>query len=232
MEAPTDEGSALLSWSGGKDAAMALFELQRAAGPTVTELLTTVAATTERTSMHGVRPALIAAQADALDLPLELVRVPGEGSNEAYERVMRETLAAARERGIETVVFADIFLEDVRAYRQAQLAETALTGAWPLWERETEALLRRFLDAGFRATIVAIDGSALPPAFVGRELTRELLADLPPDVDPCGEHGEFHTFVWDGPIFSQPVPIRTGRRLTRTLDGVSYHYVDVLPASP
>lgn len=219
----------LISWSGGKDASLALYEVLQDTRVTVDGLLTTVSATTGRTSMHGLRPAVIAAQAHALDLPIEFVEIPGDGSNEAYDRAMSVALENAAERGIDSIVFADIELEDVRAYREEQLGTSPVDGRWPLWGRETDVVANSFLNAGFRATIVVVDGEKLPPSVVGRELTPRLIVEVLTDVDPSGEHGEFHTVVWGGPLFRSDVSLRTGRRVTKELAGTPYHYVDMLP---
>lgn len=224
MDASGGREGDILSWSGGKDAAFALHER----GDAVGGLLTTISEETGRSSMHGVRPALIAAQADALGLPVTFVTIPGDGTNEAYERVMREALTGAIRDGGESILFADVFLEDVRAYREELLEGVGVAGRWPLWGRDTSELMDTFVAAGFRAVIVVVDGDALSPAFLGREVTPDLLAMLPEAVDPCGEHGEFHTFVVDGPPFDQPIGLRVGRRITRQLNGSEYHYLDLI----
>lgn len=226
MDRSAAGGGAVLSWSGGKDAAMALHERRDAVG----RLLTTVSAATGRSSMHGVRPALHTAQAAALDLPITFVEVPGDGTNESYERAMREEFERAANEGAESLLFADLFLEDVRAYREDLVDTVDLHADWPLWQRDTEALMEAFLRAGFRAVIVVVDGDALPPTWLGRELTPELVDDLPETVDPCGEHGEFHTFVFDGPPFDHPISMRFGRRITRQLGESNYHFLDLLPS--
>lgn len=208
---------------------MALAEARRT-GTEIAGLLTTVSETTGRSSMHGVRPALLVEQASVLSLPIEFVVVPEDGSNESYERVMHEALAAYANDGVDSVIFADLFLEDIRSYREELLSEVGLAGEWPLWHRDTTDLIEAFIRLGFRATIEVVDGERLPPAFLGRELTPALIDALPEHVDPCGENGEFHTFVWDGPPFDDRVSIVTGRRVTRELDGTAYLYIDMLSA--
>jgi uncharacterized protein (TIGR00290 family) len=220
---------AALAWSGGKDAAFALHAIRGAADPEVhvERLLTTYSAGTGRTSMHGLRPELIERQADALGLPLDLVELPPDPSNEAYEAAMAAAMADLADRGIERVAFADLYLSGIREYREGNLEDTPVSGYWPLWGRDTAELAREFLDAGYRATVVCVDDD-LGPSFVGREFDRAFLADLPEGVDPCGENGEFHTFVRDGPAFSAAVPVRRGRTVTRDLGEGRFHYRDLL----
>jgi len=221
---------AVLSWSGGKDAALALGAIRDSDDPEVEveRLLTTVSAETDRVTMHGVRPDLVRRQASAAGLPLDLVELPADPSNDEYERVMAATMRGYADRGIDRVVFADLFLEDVREYRESNLADSPLRGHWPLWGRDTADLAATFLSRGFSATVVCVDGSALDRSFVGRPFDRSFLADLPEAVDPCGENGEFHTFVHDGPTFDRPVRVETGRRVTREVQGVEFHYCDLL----
>jgi uncharacterized protein (TIGR00290 family) len=199
----------VLSWSGGKDSALALQAL-RAEGIEPDALLTTVTERFERVSMHGVRRELLAAQASAAGIGLVEVRIPPDCPNEVYEARMGEALA-----GFDAVAFGDLFLEDVRAYREERLAASGRRALFPLWGRDTAALARRFVADGFRATLVCVDPRRLDPSFAGRELDEDLLAELPADVDPCGENGEFHTFVHAGPVFEAPVPVETGERVER-----------------
>lgn len=217
-----------LSWSGGKDAALALDTLRADDSVRVTTLLTTVSAATERTTMHGVRPELVEAQADAVSLPIRLVTLPADPSNDEYEARMRAVHGELAAEGVERVAFGDLFLEDVRAYRESNLADSALSGLWPLWGRDTETLAREFVDRGFRAIVVCVDGSALDESFAGREYDASLLADRPDGVDPCAEHGEFHTFVVDGPGFASPVEVERGAVVTREIQGTAFHYRDLL----
>lgn len=217
--------SVVVAWSGGKDAAYALYDLP--ASVEIVELFTTINATHDRSTMHGVRRSLHERQADAIDYPLNQVVLPSEPTNEEYRRRMTDVFDRYRERGVDRIVFADINLEDVRSYREELLDEAGTDGYWPLWERDTTELVGEFLDAGFRATLVAVDGDALDASFVGRELDRGLLADLPEGVDPCGENGEFHTFVWDGPLFDAPLPVSVTETVTRTLGETPFHYADL-----
>jgi uncharacterized protein (TIGR00290 family) len=206
---------ALISWSSGKDAAHALWEVRRTRIVRPVGLLTTVNEAFGRVSMHGVREQLLRMQADALGLPLTTVRIPYPCPNEVYEREMRRALDAALSAGIRHVVFGDLFLEDIRTYREARLAEVGMEGVFPLWRRPTEALAKEMVRTGLRARLVCVDPRALGAPFAGREFDDRLLADLPPAVDPCGERGEFHTFVTDTPLFRSPIRVRQGEVVTR-----------------
>ncbi len=217
---------AIMSWSGGKDSAMALYEVRRVGGWEIGGLLTTITQDYDRVCMHGVRTALLEQQAAALGLPLDKVYLDANGSQEAYDAKMRAYLARCRERGIQAVIFGDLFLQDVRQYRERNLAQAGMQAVFPLWGQDTRALAERFLHAGFQAIITCVDLQALPPGFVGRRYDRALLADLPPEADPCGERGEFHSFVYDGPLFYSPVPFQTGRTVIREN---RFAYVDLSP---
>jgi len=227
---PEETIPTLMAWSGGKDCAMAVWELQVTprAGPRtyqITGLLTTVTGVYHRISMHGVREELLQQQAAALGLPLQVVWIPPACSYPVYEARMGEALAGAKLAGTSALAFGDLLLEDVRRYREAQAVRAGLIPLFPLWGTGTAALSRRLLAAGFRATVICCDGKVLPPSFAGRPYDQDFLADLPPGVDPCGENGEFHTFVHDGPVLAWPVPCRVGELVTR--DG--FHYRDLLP---
>lgn len=214
----------VLSWSGGKDAARALHELREDGETDVVELLTTISEETDRSSMHGVRRPLYERQAAALGADLRIVELPPEPSNETYESVMAGVVTDYAERGIDRLAFADIFLEDVRAYREERLVDSAVEPIFPLWGHSTDDLAESFLDLGFRAIVVAVDGETLGPSFVGRPYDRTFLEDLPDGVDPCGEHGAFHTFVWDGPIFTEPVPVEVGETEAKPVGDGTFHY--------
>jgi uncharacterized protein (TIGR00290 family) len=201
--------SVALSWSGGKDSALALSALRRV-GREPEALITTVTATYERVSMHGVRRELVARQAEALGIPLVEVVIPPACVNEVYETKMAAAFAAPPLAGIDVVAFGDLFLEGVRAYREERLAARGRRGLFPLWERDTEELAREFIRDGFEAVVVCLDPRALDPSFAGRAYDERLLAELPPSVDPCGENGEFHTFVHAGPVFAEPVACAAG----------------------
>jgi uncharacterized protein (TIGR00290 family) len=215
----------LFCWSGGKDSALALHTLQQGADCTVTSLLTTVTEGYERISMHGVRRELLLRQAQSLGLPLYEVRIPPACVNATYEARMEEALRMHYERGVRKVAFGDIFLEDLRVYRERNLARVGMTALFPIWKRDTRELIRYFHAQGFRSVAACIDGKVLPRGFAGRELDAAFFADLPAGVDPCGENGEFHTFVFDGPIFKNPVRFRTGEVVERD----SYLFCDLLP---
>jgi uncharacterized protein (TIGR00290 family) len=217
---------ALLSFSSGKDSAYALEVVRRAGELEVVGLLTTVTAGYERVSMHGVRLTLLQAQADALGLPCTQVSIPPACSNEIYEHAFLGALRVAREAGVSHVVFGDLYLEDIRAYREQQLRAAGLTPVFPLWARETAQLANDMLASGIVATVTCVDPRRLAPAFAGRTWNRALLDALPAGVDACGENGEFHTFVSDGPGFRTPVATRPGEVVER--DG--FVFADLLPA--
>jgi uncharacterized protein (TIGR00290 family) len=220
-----DPPPALVSWSSGKDAAYALYEVARTSVVKPVGLLTTVTEAFERVSMHGVREELLRAQADALGLPLTIVRIPYPCPNEVYERAMRRSLETARGTNIRHVVFGDLFLEDVRQYRETRMAEVEMKCVFPLWHRPTKELAREMLRIGLRARLVCVDPRVLARSFAGREFDERLLADLPASVDPCGERGEFHTFVTDSPMFRAPIPVRLGEIVDR--DG--FVFADLKP---
>jgi uncharacterized protein (TIGR00290 family) len=203
-----------LAWSGGKDSALALWAL-RQEGTTPTALLTTVTGDHERVSMHGVRRSLLRRQAAATGIPLVEVDIPAACTNAVYEERMAAALASPELRLVDEVAFGDLFLEDIRAYRESRLAAAGRRARFPVWGEDTSALARRFVAAGFRAIVVCVDPRALDPAFAGRDYDERLLADLPPEVDPCGENGEFHTFVTAGPVLSAPVACRRGEVVER-----------------
>jgi uncharacterized protein (TIGR00290 family) len=213
-----------MSWSSGKDSAFAL-AVAREQGARVERLLVTVNADADRVAMHAVRRALLEAQADRLGIPLHVVPIPSPCPNDVYEERMRAAISAATRGGVREVIFGDLFLEDVRAYREQNLEATSLTPRFPLWGRPTDALAHAMIDAGVRAVLTCIDPTVLPRAFAGRHYDDELLADLPEGVDPCGERGEFHTFVWDAPGFREHIEIETGDVIER--DG--FVFCDVVP---
>ena len=215
----------LFCWSGGKDSAMALHALLQRNDVRVTALLTTVTGGYERISMHGVRRELLERQAQSIGLPLHEVRIPPQCVNPIYEARMEEALGAHYQAGVRTVAFGDIFLEDLRAYREKNLARIGMTAIFPIWKRDTRELIRSFHAAGFRSIAVCVDPKVLDRSFAGRELDQQFFLDLPPAVDPCGENGEFHTFVFDGPVFHKPISVRTGEILERD----SFIYCDLLP---
>jgi uncharacterized protein (TIGR00290 family) len=216
----------LFCWSGGKDSAMALHALLED-NVRIAALLTTVTETYDRISMHGVRCELLVQQAQSIGLPLHEVRIPPQCVNPIYEARMEEALRVHYDAGVRAVAFGDIFLEDLRAYREKNLARIGMTALFPIWKRDTRELIRSFHAARFRAIAACVDPKVLNRSFAGRELDEQFFRDLPHNVDPCGENGEFHTFVFDGPIFREPIPVRTGEVLERD----SLIYCDLLPAA-
>jgi uncharacterized protein (TIGR00290 family) len=211
-----EERSALaLSWSGGKDSALALWVLGREHGVIPRALITTVTDVYERISMHGVRRSLLMRQVEAIGIPLVEVEIPVGCRNEEYERRMAQAFASEPLASAEAVAFGDLFLEDIRAYREERLAAAGRRGCFPLWHRDTAALAREFIVAGFEAIIVCVDPTKLDGAFAGRRFDQPLLDDLPAGVDPCGENGEFHTFVHAGPILPEPIAVEIGETVER-----------------
>jgi uncharacterized protein (TIGR00290 family) len=215
----------LFCWSGGKDSAMALHALLQQPDVQVVALLTTVTDEYDRISMHGVRRELLEKQAQSIGLPLHEVRIPPQCVNSIYEARMEEALLVHYANGVRTVAFGDIFLEDLRAWREKNLARIGVTAVFPIWKRDTRELIRHFHTSRFRSIAVCVDTKVLDPSFAGRELDESFFRDLPPQVDPCGENGEFHTFVFDGPIFHHPIPVRTGEVIQRD----SFVFCDLLP---
>ncbi|MHB8682304.1 MAG: Dph6-related ATP pyrophosphatase [Acidimicrobiales bacterium] len=217
---------AWMSWSSGKDSALALDVARRDIGIDVVGLLCTVNAEADRVAMHAVRRTLLEAQADRLALPLRVVDIPSPCPNDVYEARMDAAVAAAVAEGVEQIVFGDLFLEDIRAYREQMLAGTGLSPVFPLWAVPTDELARTMLSSGIRAVVTCVDPCQVPGELAGRAYDETFLADLPEHADPCGERGEFHTFVWDGPGFSSPIDVDVGEVVER--DG--FVFCDVLPA--
>ena len=203
-------GALALSWSGGKDSALALWALRELHGVEPRALITTITSEYERVSMHGVRRTLIERQAEKLSLPLVVVTIPPGCANDLYEERWLGALASAELDGVEEVAFGDLFLEDVRRYREALLARAGKGGVFPLWGMNTQHLARRFVADDFRATLVCVDPRQLDPALVGCDYEDVFLDRLPARVDPCGERGEFHTFVYAGPLLSEPLACHVG----------------------
>jgi uncharacterized protein (TIGR00290 family) len=226
----------VLSWSGGKDSAMALYELRRSERYEVVRLLTTVAVEYDRVSHHGVRTELLEAQAAALALPLQKLSIRTQSPHpcrtdgndpvmQEYERQMTETMLGYKATGVMAVAFGDIFLQRLRAYRESNLARVGMKAVFPIWQRATAELVQTFLDLGFQAYLTCVDAKKLGAAFAGRALDRHFLHDLPADVDPCGEHGEYHSFVFDGPIFHEPIRVCVGDVVLRDVR----YFADLLP---
>jgi uncharacterized protein (TIGR00290 family) len=217
---------AVLSWSSGKDSAFALHQVRQAGEYEVIGVLTTVTADYQRVSMHGVREELLDAQVSSLGLPCRKIRIPAPCPNAIYELEMATALAEFRERDVRHVVFGDLFLEDIRAYREARLAEVGMEGVFPLWMRDTTALAREMLEAGVQATLTCVDLKKLDASFAGKSFDASLLAALPTDIDPCGENGEFHTFTSAGPMFKTPIAFRSGDVVIRE----GFAFADLLPS--
>jgi uncharacterized protein (TIGR00290 family) len=215
----------LLAWSSGKDSAWSLQILRQRPDVEVVGLLTTLSEAHDRVAMHAVRRTLLERQARAAGLPLTLVRIPSPCSNAEYEEAMGAAIARARAGGVRGVAFGDLFLDDIRRYRERQMAATGLELLFPLWQRPTDVLAREMLAGALQARLTCVDPRVLPASFAGRAFDAALLADLPPGVDPCGENGEFHTFAWNGPMFRHPVPVRGGEVVAR--DG--FVFADILP---
>lgn len=219
----------LLSWSGGKDSALALYYLRRMEQYKVVGLLTTVSAEYRRVSHHGVQEVLLERQAAALGLSLDKLYVPTNSTlpctHDLFVKMMGEKLTAYRDAGVRYVAHGDIFLEDLRRYRETNLARIGMQGLFPLWHRDTTELVEEFVALGFRAVLTCVDAQKLDAGFAGREIDHAFVGDLPPGVDPCGEYGEYHSFVYDGPIFREPIGVQIGERVQRE----QRWYVDLLP---
>jgi uncharacterized protein (TIGR00290 family) len=215
----------IVAWSGGKDSALALYEILNSGSYEVLELLTTVTKDYDRISIHGVRRVLLEQQAKALRIPLEEVFITKGASDAEYEGELLKTLKRHRDNGVFSVVFGDIFLEDVRKYRERILEKVGMNGILPLWKKDTKELALKFINLGFKAIITSIDSNVLGKDFVGREYDEQFLSDLPADVDPCGENGEFHSFVYDGPIFHESVSFTKAENVLREN---RFYYCDLL----
>ena len=220
-----DRPKAVVSWSSGKDSAFALWEVRRSGELDVVGLLTTLTKNFGRVSIHGVRDELLQRQAESLGLPIRRVEIPYPCPNSLYEEAMGRAVEGMQADGISRVVFGDLFLEDVRAYRETRLAHSDIRPVFPLWHRNTTELARAMIQSGLRARVVSLDPRKLPRSFAGREFDTAFLAELPAGVDPCGENGEFHTFVTGGPMFDPPVPVKAGPVVER--DG--FVYADLVP---
>lgn len=204
-----------LSWSSGKDSAWALHTLRQSGEHEVTALFTIVNSAFGRVAMHAVRVELLRQQARAVGLPLHLIEIPFPCSNEQYAALMADFVLRARGEGVRCMAFGDLYLQDVRRYREERMQDTGIEALFPLWGRPTRELLTEMLAGGLRAFLTCVDPQALPAEFAGCELTLAMLDSLPHDVDPCGENGEFHTFAFDGPMFTRPLDIEMGEVVTR-----------------
>jgi uncharacterized protein (TIGR00290 family) len=219
--------SVLVSWSGGKDSAIALYEIIQSHQYNISALLTTLTEDYDRISMHGVRRVLLERQAAALGYPLEKVFISKSASNEDYEARMGQVLARYKGAGVTAVVFGDIFLEDLRRYREDKLATMGLKGIFPIWKRDTRELAVSLSTLGFKAITTCVDTGSLGEQFVGRVIDDQFLSELPLGIDPCGENGEYHSFVYDGPFFKRPVSFTTGEIVLREN---RFCFCDLIPA--
>ena len=215
----------LFSWSGGKDSAISLYEIQRSQKYEILALLTVITVDYDRVSLHGVPRILVEQQAKSLGLPIEEVFISRDSSNEEYASKMREILIKFKQAGVSSVVFGDVFLEEVRRYREDNLSRVGMKGIFPVWGRSTAELTESFVNLGFQAIVTCIDSKVLGEKFLGRVLDKHFLAELPPNADPAGENGEFHSFVFDGPIFRERIGYALGERVLRD----SFHFCDLLP---
>lgn len=215
----------LISWSGGKDSCMALYEIQRSHQYRPPALVTTITTDYDRVSMHGVRRVLLEKQAAALGLPLHKVHISKDASNQEYETQLIEAVYEYRNRGINSIVFGDLFLEDIKNYRDQFLSRHDLNGIYPVWLRDTSQFIREFVELGFNAITTCVNNEVLDQSFVGKLIDEDFLSALPSNVDPCGENGEFHTFVYDGPNFRTPIKFSTGEKVQRG----SFWFCDLVP---
>lgn len=238
----------VFNWSGGKDSSLCLHKLRENDEYDIFSLLTTVNREKGRVSMHGIREKLIRLQAKQIGIPVHCVMLPDQLDMEQYDRIMSESLQTFKEEGVHFGAFGDIFLEDLRKYRENKLREIDMEAIFPLWNKNTDQLAREFIDLGFKAIIVSADGQQLDTSFVGREFDHQFLKDLPGRVDHCGENGEFHSFVFDGPIFEHPVSFEEGEIVERNYEAsgnsahsfsnspdkkssLSYWFLDLLPVN-
>lgn len=229
---------AFINWSGGKDAAFSLYQIQQSKAYSVCYLLTTLSEEQRRISMHGVREELLDQQASAINIPLKKLYLPDNAAIETYNFAMRNQLNAFAEANIRLAVFGDIFLEDLREYREKQLLSAGIKGVFPLWKKNTAGMVNEFLDAGFKAIITCVNAKVLDQSFAGRLLDKDLINYLPAGVDPCGENGEFHSFVFDGPVFRRPVAFNMGDVVEKRYKGSAkngdqwdskFYFCDLLP---
>jgi uncharacterized protein (TIGR00290 family) len=216
----------LFSWSGGKDSAMALYKILATRQYQVAALLTTVTEDYQRISMHGVRRELLQQQSKSLGFPLEEIMISKQSSNDEYESKMAEALRRYKEQGVMSVVFGDIFLEDLKVYREKNLDKLGMKGIFPIWKKNTGELIRSFIRLGFKAVTVCVDTQSLEQRFVGRLIDEQFVSDLPRTVDMCGENGEYHSFVSEGPIFKNKISYKLGETVLR---GGRFYYCDLIP---
>jgi len=217
----------VMSWSGGKDAALSLYKILNDNVLNCVGLLTTLTNEYDRVTLHGVRRQLIERQALVLEMPLDIVYISSNCSMEQYGAIMKKAVGKYRREGVRGFVFGDIFLEDVRKYREEMLGLEGFEAYFPLWGRDTRELVQEFVELKFKAIVTCVDGGVLDPSYVGRELDESFINDLPSTVDPAGENGEYHSFVYDGPIFNKPIPIRLGEIVERKVGGKKFYYCDL-----
>jgi len=220
-----EKEKAIMCWSGGKDSTLALQAVLQENRFEVISLLTTLTEDYDRISMHGVRRKLLEQQSDAVGIPLTLVRITKNANNEEYEKKMGSALAAFKAHGVNKVIFGDIFLEDLKIYREKNLAKLGMEGIFPNWKQNTADLIQKFVEEGYKAVLTCIDTQVLAPEFAGKEINKNFALGLPSGVDPCGENGEFHTFVYGGPIFKNEVKWIPGQRVVRA----RFCFFDLLP---
>jgi len=240
MEKP----KAIFNWSGGKDSALALYHVLKDDQFEITQLVTTVNAKYNRVSMHGVRNELLTAQGEEIGIPIKKIFLPETPSMEDYNAIMKEQLSEINKGNITHSIFGDIFLEDLRTYRENKLKEVGLKGYFPLWKRDTKEIVNEFIDLGFKTIVVCAKSELLGKDFTGRVIDKDFLKDLPKNVDPCGENGEFHTFVFDGPIFKNPIKFELGEKTYREYENpnskedsnnlistksLGFHFCDLIP---
>jgi uncharacterized protein (TIGR00290 family) len=218
----------LISWSGGKDSSLALYEIQKSRDYEVAALITTITSDYDRVSMHGLRTILLDKQASSLNIPLEKIFISKNASNDEYESRLKEVLLKYKQLGIRDVVFGDLFLEEIKKYREALLQKIGMQCVFPIWKRDTVKLAKKFIELGFKAITVCVDSNVLGKEFAGREFDEHFLDDLPKAIDPCGENGEFHTFTYDGPVFNTPISHELGEIVLRD---ERFYYCDILPGS-
>jgi len=203
------------SWSGGKDSSLALYHALKNGSYSIEKLVTNVNSQYHRVSMHGVREELLELQAASISIPLQKLVLPDQPSMIEYESQMVQTMMQLQKEGFTHNLFGDIFLEDLKTYREIQLAKAQMNAVFPLWKRDTAQLMQEFIELGFKAIVVCVKAELLDQSFAGRIIDKDFCKDLPPNVDPCGENGEFHTFVFDGPIFKKPVAYKRGGKVFR-----------------
>ncbi len=228
MQQNSSKRSCWLSWSSGKDSAWSLFQLQKQADLNITGIFTSFNEEAERVCMHAVRHSLVEAQAEALNLPLHMINLPQDVSHDTYVERMQNFIQHAESQKVNTMAFGDLYLEDVRSYRIESLKDATIKPVFPLWQKPTQALAQEMIDGGLKAIITCVDTAQLSEKFLGREFNLKLLQEFPEDVDPCGENGEFHTFVYDGPMFNTPISVQTGEK---HISG-QFHFIDLVATQP